>query len=101
LVADGSGVPVETMLVEGGAAKEILRVADERHCSLIVMGTHGRTGLSRVLLGSVAEQVIRHSRVPVLTLKTPSLLDADTPDEVEADTHAPEAEKPSKGVLII
>ena len=52
-------------------------MAEEQHCSLIVLGTHGRTGLSRVLLGSVAEDVIRHSRVPVLTLKTPFLLDSE------------------------
>ena len=68
---------METLLIEGNAAREILRVAEEQHCSLIVLGTHGRTGLSRVLLGSVAEDVIRHSRVPVLTLKTPFLLDSE------------------------
>ena len=63
------------MLLEGNAAREIRSVAEQEHCSLIVLGTHGRTGLSRVLLGSVAEDVVRHSRVPVLTLKTPVLLD--------------------------
>ena len=64
---------VETVLVEGNASREILRVAEEQHCDLIVMGTHGRTGLSRVLLGSVAEDVSRHAKLPVLTLKTPAL----------------------------
>jgi universal stress protein A len=101
LVPADSGIPVETVLVEGGAAREILRVAEEQHCSLIVLGTHGRTGLSRVLLGSVAEDVIRHSRVPVLTLKTPILLDAGTSDEAEAGARQPEAEKPSRSVLVI
>ncbi len=76
LVPRDSGIPVETILIEGNASKEILRVAEEQHCDVIVLGTHGRTGLSRVLLGSVAEDVIRHSRLPVLTLKTPILLDA-------------------------
>lgn len=101
LVAADAGVPVETVLIEGGAAKEILRVAEEQHCSLIVLGTHGRTGLSRVLLGSVAEDVIRHSRVPVLTLKTPILLESDSRNEVEAETRPPDAEKPSKSVLVL
>jgi universal stress protein A len=76
LVSADCGVPVSTMLVEGKASKEILRIALERDCDLIVLGTHGRTGLSRVLLGSVAEVVTRHSHVPVLTLRNPALLDA-------------------------
>jgi nucleotide-binding universal stress UspA family protein len=76
LVPSGSGISVETILIEGGAPKEILHVAEEQHVDLIVLGTHGRTGLARVLLGSVAENVIRHSRIPVLTLKTPSLLES-------------------------
>jgi nucleotide-binding universal stress UspA family protein len=76
LIPADSGIPVQTILVEGSAAKEILRVAEDQHCDLIVLGTHGRSGLSRVLLGSVAEDVIRHTRLPVLTLKTPALLDA-------------------------
>ena len=78
-------------------------MAEEQHCSLIVLGTHGRTGLSRVLLGSVAEDVIRHSRVPVLTLKTPLLLDTGTVGTEQAcacpsSTHE---EKPSRSVLVL
>src|SRR5262249_10330761 len=53
------GVPVEYRLKEGDAVTEILGVAEERSADLIVMGTHGRTGLSRLLMGSVAEQVVR------------------------------------------
>jgi nucleotide-binding universal stress UspA family protein len=50
---------------------EILAVAAEEGCDLIVLGTHGRTGLRRVLMGSVAEQVVRKAPCPVLTVKVP------------------------------
>lgn len=62
--------PVETQVREGMAtAAEIQRAAEELHSDLIVMGTHGRTGLGRVLMGSVAEGVLRHSSCPVLTVR--------------------------------
>jgi nucleotide-binding universal stress UspA family protein len=64
-------VALEHRLEEGFAASEILRVADEIHCDLIVLGTHGRTGLGRLLMGSVAEQVVRKAQCPVLTVKGP------------------------------
>jgi len=64
---------IDYQLVEGDAADEIVRVATERPCDLIVMGTHGRMGLERVLLGSVAEKVIRHAACPVLTTKPPPM----------------------------
>ena len=48
---------------------EILRVADEIRADLIVLGTHGRKGLSRLLLASVAEQVLRRGKCPVLTVR--------------------------------
>ena len=53
----------------GDPADTIVRVARERHADLIVMGTHGRTGLQHVLLGSVAEKVVRFAPCPVLTLR--------------------------------
>jgi nucleotide-binding universal stress UspA family protein len=64
-------VGIEHKLVEGDAAAEILRVAREAGCDLIVLGTHGRTGLPRLLMGSVAEVVVRRASCPVLTVKTP------------------------------
>jgi len=69
--ADAS-VQVEHLLTEGHPAKEIVQAAKEKGCDLIVMSTHGRTGLSRLLLGSVAEQVLRLATCPVLTVKMPS-----------------------------
>lgn len=62
---------VEERLVDGAATNAILRIADETQCDLIVMGTHGRTGFDRVLMGSVAEVVVRKAPCPVLTVKTP------------------------------
>jgi nucleotide-binding universal stress UspA family protein len=64
-------VTVERRLVEGEAAHEILRTAEEVSADLIVLGTHGRTGMSRLLFGSVAEQVLRRAQCPVLTIKEP------------------------------
>jgi nucleotide-binding universal stress UspA family protein len=71
--APEQNVRVEHRLEEGDDVKTILRVADEIGAGLIIMGTHGRTGLSRVLMGSVAEQVVRQARCPVLTLKVSGL----------------------------
>jgi nucleotide-binding universal stress UspA family protein len=64
-------VPVEYRLAEGDPAREILHLAEESSPTLIVMGTHGRTGLGRLLLGSVAEQVLRRAPCPVVTVRTP------------------------------
>ncbi len=61
----------EFRVEEGDAADQIIRVAQQAHCDLIVMGTHGRTGLPRLLLGSVAEKVLRTAPCPVLMLKSP------------------------------
>lgn len=61
-------VHVEYRLTEGDAAKSILKTAEATRCDLIVMGTHGRAGLSRVLTGSVAERVVREAPCPVMTV---------------------------------
>lgn len=58
----------EPVLRIGDARDVVLQVSHERAIDLIVMGTHGRQGLSRVLLGSVAETVVRSARCPVLTV---------------------------------
>jgi universal stress protein A len=69
IVPPGKGVRYEHRLVLGAAADEIVRLADEEGADLIVIGTHGRTGVTRVLMGSVAEAVVRRAKCPVLTLK--------------------------------
>jgi universal stress protein A len=69
--APGARVPVEHRLEEGDPVAEILRVAREGNCDLIVMGTHGRTGLAHLLMGSVAERVVRKATCAVLVVKSP------------------------------
>jgi nucleotide-binding universal stress UspA family protein len=59
------------LIRHGSSAAEILAAAKEVHADLIVMSTHGRTGIRHALLGSVAEKVVRMSSVPVLTVKPP------------------------------
>ncbi len=66
-----SKIQVNHLLVDGDAAAEIVRAAKESHADVIVMGTHGRTGIGRLVLGSVAEQVMRRAVCPVVTVKTP------------------------------
>jgi universal stress protein A len=68
-----SGVPAHTVLAQGYAPQQIARAAERLHCDLIVLGTHGRTGLTRIFLGSVAEAVVRHAPCPVLTIRPPQL----------------------------
>ncbi len=62
---------VRSILRRGFAPEQILEAAAEAKADLIVMGTHGRHGLPRVLLGSVAERVVRTAPIPVLTVHTP------------------------------
>jgi len=59
---------VEPVLEKGDAVETILRVAQEKGADLIVIGTHGRKGLDRILFGSVAEGVVKNSPIPVVTL---------------------------------
>ncbi len=68
LVREG-GVAVDARCLVGRAAVEIIALAKEESFDLIVMGTHGRTGLKHLLLGSVAEAVVRKASCPVLTLR--------------------------------
>jgi nucleotide-binding universal stress UspA family protein len=57
------------LVVEGTARDGIVAVAQSRHIDLIVMGTHGRTGLKHLMLGSVAEVVVRTADCPVVTVR--------------------------------
>jgi nucleotide-binding universal stress UspA family protein len=65
------GLNVEEVIVHGDAAAEIVRVATEREVDLIVISSHGRTGLGRIIFGSTAEAVVRHATCPVLVVKPP------------------------------
>lgn len=64
-----SGVKVEPVILEGHPADRIIKFAEQEDMDLIVMGTLGRTGLDRFLLGSIAENVVRHSKTPVMVVK--------------------------------
>ena len=63
------GVPIETHLLQGHVAETIVAEAKKMECNLIVIGTHGRTGMAHFFMGSVAELVLRASPVPVLTVR--------------------------------
>ncbi len=59
---------VRTSIVQGSPSRDIVEFAEDEECDLIVMGTHGRAGVDRWILGSVAERVVRKSTIPVLTV---------------------------------
>lgn len=73
-----AGLEVEELIAHGDAASEIVRIARERQIDLVVISSHGRTGLGRILFGSTAEAVVRHASCPVLVVKP-------SQDEKEAD----------------
>ena len=77
--APDPSTPLEYRLEEGDPAEEILRVAEDTGCDLVVMGTHGRGGLRRLLMGSVAERVLRNAPRPVLTVTAPFLEETPSP----------------------
>jgi len=64
-----SGIPIEVVGREGPVAETIIRAADEERIDVIAMATHGRSGIQRVVYGSVAEQVLRSSAKPVLLVR--------------------------------
>lgn len=66
----------EVLVVPGDAPTEIIRTAATKGADLIITGTHGRTGLRRILMGSVAEQVLRGAPCPVLTVRPQELREA-------------------------
>jgi len=64
------GVEVETVVLEGKPAEKIVEYAEENDIDLVIMGTTGKSGLDRILLGSVAERVVKLSHVPVLVVRS-------------------------------
>lgn len=86
--APDAAVELGWHLLAGEAAPEILWLAQEIRCAFIVMGTQGQTGMARLLMGSVAEHVVRHAPCPVVTVKA-------LPSQPPAATEAPlETESP-------
>jgi nucleotide-binding universal stress UspA family protein len=79
---------VSRSLLFGDEPTTINRFAKENNADLIVMGTHGRTGLGRLLMGSVAESVLREAPCPVLTIKTPLKVKAEERAACEAPVSA-------------
>lgn len=69
-IGESSGVIVEEVLFEGHPSDEIINFAKENEIDLIVMGTLGKSGIDRFLLGSVAEKVVRNSSVPVMVVRS-------------------------------
>ncbi len=65
------GLEVDEVITHGDASAEIVRLATERKIDLIVISSHGRTGIGRMLFGSIAEEVVRHAPCPVLVVKQP------------------------------
>lgn len=79
IVPTDISVPFEHRLIAGLPAPAIVEMAERENVDLIVMATHGRTGLTRVLLGSVAEEVVRTAKCPVLTVKPAAATVAPAP----------------------
>jgi nucleotide-binding universal stress UspA family protein len=65
-----AGVPgLSTQVRDGYTSREIIRAAQETGAGMIVMGTHGRTGIAHLLIGSITEKVVRSSPIPVVTVR--------------------------------
>jgi len=92
-----SGLKTRGVLKVGAPFLEIIHTAQADNFDLIVLGTHGHTGLAHVLLGSVAERVVRKAHCPVLTVRHPDRKfkhPLDRPEKVEKAEKAEKAEKP-------
>lgn len=98
--APGRAVDVTYLAREGDPAELILKVSERVGADLIVLGTHGRTGLSRILAGSVAEAVMRQARCPVLALRTPES-EKPRPPEITAILHPTDHSPECRGALAV
>jgi nucleotide-binding universal stress UspA family protein len=65
-MANDAGIACQKLIIRGEPSKELLRISRESGVDLLIMGSVGRTGLDKIILGSVAEKVVRNSAVPVL-----------------------------------
>jgi nucleotide-binding universal stress UspA family protein len=80
-------IPIHHVFLEGDPAEEITRFAGDAAIDVIVMGTHGRTGLERLLMGSVAEKVMREANCSVLVVKLPKGIHIAERAEVASALH--------------
>lgn len=94
------GIRIETHLFKGDPVTEIVKKAKDLECDLIVMGTHGRTGMAHLMMGSVAERVIRTSSLPVLTVRQRKEKEAERLSQEEG-AEAPAAGTPDCWGIII
>ncbi|MCA9217804.1 MAG: universal stress protein [Planctomycetales bacterium] len=88
MLPEGTGIRFRHNFLFGAPARTLLDYASEHDIDIIVMGTHGRTGLSRLLMGSVAEEVVRHAECPVVTVKTPAEASEAASDDGSSSTAA-------------
>jgi nucleotide-binding universal stress UspA family protein len=84
----GRGVSVETMLLSGDPAAEILGLSKAHETSVVVMSTHGRTGLSRMIIGSVTAEVVHRSNVPVFVMPSALVFEHASRAAVRSEAYA-------------
>lgn len=84
-----STVPLERFLHAGDPGKVICWLADDQDCDLIIMGTHGRTGLRHLVFGSVAKYVLQHAHCPVMTIRKRPVKEADHDEPIVIPLPAP------------
>ena len=68
-LGETKGIKVESILLEGYPSDELIRYAEENEMDIVVMGTLGKTGVNRILLGSVAGNLVRHSKISVMVVR--------------------------------
>jgi nucleotide-binding universal stress UspA family protein len=68
-LGEAKGIKVESILLEGYPSDELIRYAEENEMDIVVMGTLGKTGVDRILLGSVAGNLVRHSKISVMVVR--------------------------------
>ncbi len=88
LVSGGETLPCRFLVVDGAAADGIVQTAKEEQADLLVIATHGRTGLKHILLGSVAEKVVRLAPCPVLVVREHEQEFIDLPGKLAGDDPA-------------
>ncbi|MCA9215174.1 MAG: universal stress protein, partial [Planctomycetales bacterium] len=94
-----SGVEVAAIVRRGDPAAEIMKLAKKKKADLLVVGTHGRTGLQHLLMGSVAEAIVRGATCPVLTIKNTAAFESPAIErtETEQTDSSTQAERTSHG----